>query len=90
MLRAASRCKTVDDQKEFFKFVLNPHDTYDIPEPTFNVLDTPNDDDIVIKKIERMRVSVVDDEKDGIVDMELENTEYRNGLTSYILVKPTG
>ena len=87
MLRGASRCTTVEDQKEFFKFVLNPHDTYDVPEPTFTVLDTPDETDVLIPKLQRMIISS-DDEKNGTVDMELETTEYRNGLTSYILVTP--
>ena len=80
MLKAAQRCRTDDDQKDFFRFVLNPSDEFDIPEPTFMKVDT--DQKILIEPLQRIKIS--DDEKDGKDDVILKNVATTNGGTTFI------
>ena len=37
MLRAAGRCRSDEDQKNFMRFILNPDDSFDIPENVYGL-----------------------------------------------------
>ena len=86
MLRAARRCHTDEDQQDFFRFVLNPNDSWDVQEPTFHTIDSESD--VLIQTIQTMTVKDSEEEKQSDVDIKLENTIHTNGGTTYINVKP--
>ena len=86
MLRAARRCQTDEDQKDFLRFVLNPNDTWDVPEPVFQPIDSEGD--VIIQKMQSMTVKDNEEEKQSEVDIKLENTIHTNGGTTYIIAKP--
>ena len=87
MLRAAQRCTSDADQKDFFKFILNPNDTWDVPEPTFMEISTVGD--IIIPKFQSMTIKDEGDEKNSSVEVEFTNTIRTNGGTTFISVMPT-
>ena len=84
MLRAARRCKTDEDQKDFFKFVLNPADSWDVTEPTFMNIEPHTE--VLINTVQSMSISETDDEKDN--DIVMHNDVSTVGGTTYITVKP--
>ena len=86
MLRAARRCKTDEDQKEFFKFVLNPADSWDVQEPTFMNL-VPSEE-VNINTVQSMFISETDDEKESHTKIVMHNDVTTVGGTTYITVKP--
>ena len=81
MLKAAERCKSDEDQKDFFRFILNPNDSWDVPEPTFKNI---TDEDILIQRIERLTIHDPEEEKDS--EITLHNNIHTNGKTTYISV----
>ena len=82
MLRAAERCITDEDQKDFYRFVLNPSDAWDVTEPTFvSVVPTPN---VLIKSFDTINVSSDEDEKECTVT--LKNNVHTEGKIAYIHV----
>ena len=83
MQNAASRCITTQDQKDFFRFILNPNDSWDVPEPTFHAVDT--NEKIVIQHLERMTISGEDEKETEIM---FENDVKIVGGTTFIKVKP--
>ena len=86
MLRAARRCHTDEDQKDFFRFVLNPNDSWDVQEPVFQSIDSESD--VLLHTIQTMTVQDPEEEKHADIDIKLENTIHTNGGTTYIMVKP--
>ena len=78
MLKAAERCRTDEDQKAFFSYIVNPNDEVDVPEPVFMEVDTT--EPVMIDTFQSM--SVVDDEK--MATVEFENVVHTNGGTTYI------
>ena len=87
LLKAARRCHTDEDQKDFYRFVLNPNESWDVPEPTFHTIDSESD--VLIQKTQTMTITDHEEEKQSDVDIKLENTIHTNGGTTYITVKPT-
>lgn len=88
MLKAASRCNSDQDQKDFFRFILNPDDSWDIAEPTFMTVDS--EAEILIKSVETLPLVNTDDENDEKqTEYTVENTIRTNGNTTYITVTPT-
>jgi len=81
MLRAANRCTTDDDQKDFFRFILNPNDSWDVTEPVFETIDPSKD--VLIQKFQSMQLK--EEEKQS--DIQLENVVHTNGGTTYINVR---
>ena len=84
MLRNSSRLVTLDDQKLFWKFLLDPEDQNDI-KMSYDEVD-PNA--IVVSKGFTMTVTNENDEKEDTMEVQYENTVYREGLVSYIETKP--
>jgi len=87
MLRAARRCHTDEDQQDFFRFVLNPNESWEIQETTFMPIDS--EPDVLIQKIQTMKVTNSEEEKQSEVEIKLENSIHTNGGTTFITVKPT-
>ena len=83
MLKAARRCTSEEDQKDFFRYILNPDDSFDIPEPVFMEIDT-NPKETLIESFYTLKVQ--DEEKER--DVEMRNTVYTNGNTTYITTTP--
>ena len=81
MLKAAQRCTTDDDQKDFFRFVLNPNDSFDIQDPTFMTVDT--DQKVLIEPFQTINL---DDEKKE--ECVMKNTIHTNGGTTFIQTRP--
>ena len=86
MLRAAKRCETDEDQKDFLRFVLNPEETWDVPEPVFKPINS--EADVLIQKMQTLTVKDTEEEKQSEVNIKLENTIHTNGGTTYIVAKP--
>ena len=86
MLRAAGRCRSDEDQKDFMRFILNPDDSFDIPEPTFMDCDTTAD--VLIQKVQSMKIIDTEEEKECEVEIELQNEIVTNGGTTFIKVTP--
>jgi len=79
MLKAARRCRTHEDQKDFFRFILNPNDEFDIPEPQFMDVDT--DQQVLIQPFDKIET---DDEKEARKDCLMKNTCHTKGGTTFI------
>ena len=86
ILKHAAHIRTIEDQKSFWNFLMNPNDNYNYTEPKFEMVDLP--EKVLIHKFEKMTVKDEEDEKTGVMDITLENTHHLNGLTSYIQVTP--
>ena len=86
MLRAARRCHTDEDQQDFFRFVLNPNESWEIQETTFMPIDS--EPDVLIQKIQTMKVTNSEEEKQSEVEIKLENSIHTNGGTTFITVRP--
>ena len=84
MLEHTQYLTTTEDQQSFWNFILNPNDERDYVAPKFDTIDST---DVVIEKIQKMSVVEECDEKMGDVEITLENTEHRDGLTSFIKVR---
>ena len=80
MLKAAERCVTSEDQKDFYRFILNPDDSWDVEDPTF--IDVDQSDPICLHTMERMTIFSEDDEKHE--EVILRNTIKVNGGITYI------
>ena len=80
MLQAAERCVTEEDQKAFYKFILNPDDMWDVEDPTF--IDVNTSEPIVLNTMERMSIRSEDDEKNEEIIMR--NKIKVNGGITYI------
>jgi len=86
MLRNSALLTTDEDQESFFKWILNPADSFDAVAPTFKTIDPTQS--IIIPKTQVCTIIDEGDEKQCEREIELDVEEHRNGLTSYILVKP--
>ncbi len=84
MLRAARRCQTDVDQKDFFKYILNPNDSWDVPEPSFMRIETESD--VCINTLQTMSIKVDGEEKES--EIEFHNDIKTVGGTTFIQVKP--
>ncbi len=87
MLKAANRCTSDEDQKEFFRFILNPNDSWDVQEPTFMEV-TPGKD-IILNSTDTITVVEEEDEKQSTETLTVKNSIHTNGNTTYITVTPT-
>ena len=83
ILRNATRLTTLEDQKEFWRFLLDPEDEQDL-NLTFKEIDPDN---IKIRETYDVKVQT-DDEKDSGETVTFENVVQQNGLVSYILSRP--
>ena len=86
MIRNSAYLKTDADQESFFNWILNPSDSLDFKPPVYKTIDP--DQDIIIEKLQRMTIKDTDDEKSCDMEIDMDVEEHRNGLTSYIVVKP--
>ena len=88
MLKAASRCNSDEDQKDFFRYILNPNDSWDITEPTF--MNVNPEADILIKSVETIpQVQADNDNDEKQSEQTVKNSVRTNGNTTYITVTPT-
>lgn len=85
MHRAASRCITDDDQHDFIRYMLNPDESWDIPDPTFLKVD-PNQD-VLINEIERMTITEDDEKQSEKIIMHRNQVKTVGGKT-YIVSTP--
>ena len=83
MLRAAKRCTSDADQKDFFRYIINPNDSWDVPEPTFMEIDSSAD--VLIPKMQRMTLQ---HEEEKSMDVELKQEVDTKGNTTFIKVTP--
>ena len=86
MLKAASRCISDADQKDFYRYILNPDDSWDIQEPTFGSVDP--DQEIKIQTTEKYNIKREDDEKTSTETVTTHNQIHTNGRTTYITATP--
>ena len=84
MLQHTQYLTTTEDQKSFWNFILNPNDERDYVAPKFDTYDSA---DVVIEKYQKMSVVEEGDEKMEEVEITLENTQHREGMTVYIHTK---
>ena len=90
MLKAASRCKTDDQELAFWNFICNPAEVENVPDVKLSNVKHPKIDDIPESNIIKIKQPLEDDEKQGEVEHEIEfkNTVHKNGSISHILVEP--
>ena len=74
MLRYSCRMTTDEDQESFLTWIMNPHDSLDIPVPKFET----------IKPVEHVKVPLVQTIGSDVFDVKTK----RNGFTEYIIVNP--
>jgi len=86
MLKAANRCISDADQKDFFRFVLNPNDSWDVTEPTF--MPVAPEKEIKINTIDTFQISEVEDEKESMGTVTVQNKIHTNGKITYITSTP--
>ena len=86
MLRAAHRCRSDEDQKDFMRYILNPNDSWDVPEPTFMTIDTQPD--VILRTVQSMTIKESEEEKECEIEVELQNEITTNGGTTFIKVTP--
>ena len=86
MLRAAERCQSDDDQKDFFRFILNPDDSFDVQDPVFMEIDSTKD--VLIDGVQQISVKECDDEKERDTVVCMANEVHTNGKTTYIKSSP--
>ena len=85
MLEHTQYLTTDDDQKSFWNFILNPTDERDYVPLQFTTYDSEN---VVIEPFQKLTITDVGDEKMEDVEITLENKVHRDGMTSFIEVKP--
>ena len=90
MLKAASRCKSEEEEKQFWNFICNPGDVENVPSVKLGNVQHPKEDDIPESNLFKIKEKIEDDEKEGEVEHEIEykNTVHKNGCISHILVEP--
>ena len=79
MLRHSSKLQKTEDQKEFWKWLLDPNEEQDI-EMTFAEIDPP--------KIEVVKEYTVKTDDEKTEDVPMVNVVHREGFISYIVSKP--
>ena len=86
LLRHTKYCITKEDQQSLYNYILNPEDTRDFVNPTYE--DIPLVDSVNINRFEKMLVSNPEDEKEQKTEIALENEIYTKGNTTFVITKP--
>ena len=83
MLQNIQYLTTVEDQKSFYDWILNPSDSREYTSPNYIPYDSES---IICEQFGKMRVTNTDDEKESDALFDISQKETRNGMTSFIQV----
>ena len=86
MLKNIRYLDTIEDQKDFWRWILNPAEERGAPEIKFRDIEPV--ENVLINKFEKLTISSEEDEKQMDVDITMENVVVTNGLTTYIKTTP--
>ena len=84
MLQNTQYLTTVEDQKSFYNWILNPSDSREYQAPTFK---KHNPDQILCEEFGKLTLVNKDDEKECEQTYEVTQQGTRNGMTQYITVE---
>ena len=85
MLRNTARLTSEQDQAKFWSFMTNPDDNEDVPAP---VLEPANHTMCTQDPTVVCKAKADDDEKGGEMEVEIENSYHREGMTMFIQSRP--